>query len=94
MKQIFTLIKMVQLSSLTDERMRRNEEKCEEKIRPPDSYKSKVNTVERAAPKLSKGRLKMESGLPRNGVRGPYFPFMFLLISPQPLISERQVVPS
>ena len=37
MKQIFTLVKMVQLSALTYERMRRNEEKREEKIRPPDS---------------------------------------------------------
>ena len=37
MKQIFTLVKMVQLFPLTDERMKRNEEKRKEKIRPPDS---------------------------------------------------------
>ena len=37
MKQIFTLVKMIQLFPLTDERIRRNEEKCEEKVRPPDS---------------------------------------------------------
>ena len=37
MKQIFTLVKIVQLSPLIDERMRRNEKKREEKIRPPDS---------------------------------------------------------
>ena len=37
MKQIFTLVKMVQLSPLIDERMKRNEKKREEKIRPPDS---------------------------------------------------------
>ena len=36
MKHFFTLVKMVQLSSLTDERMRKNEETCEGKIRPPD----------------------------------------------------------
>ena len=56
------LIKMVQLSPLTDERMRRNEEKREEKIRPPDS-------ITKAAPKWSQGRPKMESGPPQNGVR-------------------------
>ena len=33
------IIKMVQLSPLTDERMRRNEENREEKIRPPDSIR-------------------------------------------------------
>ena len=37
MKQIFTLFKMKQLSPLTDEGMRRNEEKREEKLRPSDS---------------------------------------------------------
>ena len=37
LKQIFTLIKMVQLSPLIYERMRRNGEKHEEKIGPPDS---------------------------------------------------------
>ena len=36
-KQLFTLVKMVELSPLTDERKRRNEEKREGKIRPPDS---------------------------------------------------------
>ena len=36
-KQIFTLVKMGQLSPLIDERMRRNEKKREEKIRLPDS---------------------------------------------------------
>ena len=55
MKQIFTLVKMVQLSPLTDAGMRRNEEKREEKIRPPDS-------ITKAAPKLSQGHPKMESG--------------------------------
>ena len=54
---------MVQLSQT------RNEEKCEDKIRPPDSYKSKVNTVERAALKWSKGSPKMEPGPALNGVR-------------------------
>ena len=76
------LVKMAKLSPLTDERMRRNEEKCEEKIRPPDS-------ITKAAPKWSQGRPEMESGPPRIGVRGPYFPLMFLLISPHPLICER-----
>ena len=63
------LVKMVQLSPLRDERIRRNEVKHEEKIRPPDS-------ITKAAPKMSQGRLEMESGLPkmqsrppRNGVR-------------------------
>ena len=51
------LVKMVQLSPLTNERMRRNEEKGEEKIRPPDS-----NT--KAALKWSQGRPEMESGPP------------------------------
>ena len=37
MKQIFTLVKMEQLSPVTDERMRRNEEQREGEIRPPDS---------------------------------------------------------
>ena len=37
MKQLFTLVKMIQLSPLPDERMRRNEEKREEEIKPPDS---------------------------------------------------------
>ena len=37
MKQIVTLVKMVQLSPFIDERTRRNEKKREEKIRPPDS---------------------------------------------------------
>ena len=45
----FMLIKIVQLSPLTDERMRRNEEKLEEKIRPPDS-------ITKVALKWSKGR--------------------------------------
>ena len=49
----FMLIKIVQLSPLTDERMRRNEEKLEEKIRPPDS-------LTKAAPKWSQGRAEME----------------------------------
>ena len=31
----------------------------------------------------------MESGPPRNGVRGPYFLLTFLFISPHPLIYER-----
>ena len=38
MKQILTLVKMEKLSPVTDERMRRKEEKHEEKIRPPDSF--------------------------------------------------------
>ena len=62
MKKLFTLIKMYQLSPLTDERMRRNEEKREEKIRPPDS-------ITKAAPKWSPGRPEIESGPPQNGVR-------------------------
>ena len=32
------LVKMVQLFPLTDERMRRNEEKCEDKIRPLNPF--------------------------------------------------------
>ena len=83
------LVKKVQLSPLTDERMRRNKEKREEKIRPPDS-------ITKAAPKWSQGRPEMKSGplrngvrAARNGVRGSYFPLMFLLISPHPLICER-----
>ena len=91
------LVKMVQLSPLTDERMRRNEEKREEIIRPPDS-------ITKAAPKWSQGRPEMESWLPRNGVRaapkwskgrtemesgGLYLLLTFLFISPHPLIYER-----
>ena len=53
LKQLFMLVMMVQLSPLTDERMRRNEEKREEKIRPPDS-------ITKAAPKWSQGRPEME----------------------------------
>ena len=53
MKQLFMLVKMVQLSPLTDERMSRNEEKREEKIMPPDS-------ITKVAPKWSQGRPKME----------------------------------
>ena len=60
---------MVQLSLLTDKKMRRNEEKREGKIRPPDSYKYQANTLVKAAPKWSKGGPKIESGPPRNGVR-------------------------
>ena len=56
------LVKMVQLSHLTDERMRRNEEKPEEKIRFPDS-------ITKAAPKWNQGRPELELGPPRNGVR-------------------------
>ena len=37
LKQLFTLIKMVQFSPLPDEKMRRNEEKHEEEKRPTDS---------------------------------------------------------
>ena len=62
LKQLLALVKMVQLSSLTNEKIKRNEEKREEKIGPPDS--SKVNTVKRTTPKLSLGRLEMESGPP------------------------------
>ena len=49
------LIKMVQLSPLTDQRRRRNKEKREEKIRSTDS-------ITKAAPKWSQGRPEMESG--------------------------------
>ena len=57
LNQLFMLVMMVQLSPLTDERMRRNEEKREEKIRDPDS-------ITKAAPKRSQGRPEMESGPP------------------------------
>ena len=43
LKQLFALVKIVQLSPLTDEKMKRNEENREEKIRLPDSYKSQLN---------------------------------------------------
>ena len=56
------LVKMVQLSPLTDERMRGNEEEREEKIGPPDS-------ITKAAPKWSQGRPEMEPGPPQNGIR-------------------------
>ena len=72
LKQLFMLVKIVQLSPLTDERMRRNEEKREEKIRPPDAItkaalkwsQGRPRNEVRAAPKWSQGRPKMESGPP------------------------------
>ena len=62
------LIKMIQLFSLTDKVMRRNEEKREGEINPSESGKSKVNTLETANPKCSKSRPEMEKEQPQNGV--------------------------
>ena len=86
MKQLFTLVKMVQLSPLTDERMRRNEKKCEGEIRPPGSIL---------------GRPLLHFGMALSTVftlhlleicksRGPYFLLMFLLISFHLLVCERR----
>ena len=53
LKQLVTLVKMVQISPLTDERMMRNVVKRDRKKGSSGSYKYKVNLKERAAPKCS-----------------------------------------
>ena len=58
LKQLFMLVKMVQVSPVTDKRRRRKEEKGEGNIRHPVSYK------------------------------GPYFPLLFLHISPHPHVCD------
>ena len=86
------LVKMVQLSPLTDERMRRNEEKLEEKIRPLTLLLKLPRNGVRAAPKWSKGRPEMELGPPQNGVKGLNIPLCFssfLHFSPHPVVFER-----
>ena len=79
MKQLFTLAKMVHLSPLTDERMMRNEEKREGKIRPSDSIS---------------GRPLLHFGAALSTVftidlQGVFFLLTFLLISFHLLVCER-----
>ena len=89
---IYTLVKMVQLAPLTYERMRKNEEKREGKIRPPDFILGQpwlhcgaALTPFRAA--LSTVFILDLLEICKN--RGPYFLFMFLLISFDLLVCER-----
>ena len=65
MKQLFTLIKIVQFPPLPDERMKRNEEKRDEEIRPPDSISGQPLLHFGAALTPFRGGFS-------SGVRGPY----------------------
>ena len=64
MKQIFTPVKIVQLSALIYERMRKNEKKPEEKIRPPDSISGQPFLHFRAALTPFRGSPNSLSGRP------------------------------